>query len=126
MDELRKPLEAICAGLPGVVTATIMGVDGLPVDSFVQEQASSSESAPDVESLLVEFTGLIAQVQRSAQMFAAGGLEELSIASEHLITIIRPINDEYFLAVAMLPHANTGKGRYLVRIHAPRLASALS
>ncbi len=124
MDELRDPLQSICDGVDGALLATIIGVDGLPVDS-VQTQKESAESL-DVPALFVEYTSLMPQVQKSAQMFAAGLLEELAIRSENLVTIIRPINEEYFLALALLPSANSGKGRYLLRIHAAGLAKALS
>lgn len=122
MIELREPLESIINGLDGgALAASIMGMDGLPVDAIEMDPGEV-----DVSALLVEFSSLLNQVQKSAQMFAAGGLEELAIRSEHLTTIIRPINAEYLLCLAMRPDANFGKGRYLLRVHAPKLATALS
>jgi predicted regulator of Ras-like GTPase activity (Roadblock/LC7/MglB family) len=107
--------------LDGAFSASIMGVDGIPVDSV---EADSGDV--DIPSLLVEYSSLLSQVQRSAQMFAAGGLEELAIRSENLTAILRPINAEYLLCLALRPSASFGKGRYLLRINAPKLASALS
>lgn len=121
MTDFAATLEAICNAVDGAVAATVMAVDGIPVH---MHEVSSNDV--DVSSLLVEYSSLIAQVSRSAQMFAAGGLEELSIRSERLTAIIRPVTAEYFLALAMRSTANTGKGRYLLRIHAPRLAGELS
>jgi predicted regulator of Ras-like GTPase activity (Roadblock/LC7/MglB family) len=122
LNELREPLESIVSALDGgALAATIMGMDGLPVDGI---EIDAGEV--DVSALLVEYSSLLGQVQKSAQMFAAGGLEELAIRSEHLTTIIRPINREYLLCLAMRPTANFGKGRYLLRVNAPKLASALS
>lgn len=110
------------AALDGAaLAASIMAMDGIPVDAIELDAGDV-----DVSALLVEFSSLLGQVQRSAQMFAAGGLEELAIRSEHLTTIIRPINQEYLLCLALRPDANFGKGRYLLRINAPKLASALS
>jgi predicted regulator of Ras-like GTPase activity (Roadblock/LC7/MglB family) len=119
-NEFRTPLRAICTAMPGAVAATLMGSDGIPVETV---QAEPNEV--DVGSLLVEYAALLDQVRRSAQMFEAGSLEELAIASEHLTTIIRPLNPEYFLALALTPAASAGKGRYLLRIHAPQLIEAL-
>ncbi|HJL40226.1 MAG TPA: hypothetical protein RMG48_02910 [Myxococcales bacterium LLY-WYZ-16_1] len=124
-SEFRVPLESICHGLPDAVAATLMGADGIPVETVERDPAASDE--PDVPSLLVEFSSLLGQMRRSAQMFAAGPLEEVSIASERLVTIIRPLNEEYFVAVALRPgSSSTSKGRYLLRVQAPRLAAALS
>src|SRR5688572_19546214 len=101
MIELREPLESIMNGLDGgALAASIMGMDGLPVDAIEMDAGEV-----DVSALLVEFSSLLTQVQKSAQMFAAGGLEELAIRSEHLTTIIRPINAEYLLCLAMRPEA---------------------
>ncbi|MGF1511557.1 MAG: roadblock/LC7 domain-containing protein [Myxococcota bacterium] len=119
--EFRTPLRAICTALPGAVAATVMGSDGIPVETI-----QSAPNAVDVGSLIVEYAAILEQVRRSAQMFEAGNLEELAIASEHLVTIIRPLTVEYFLALAMLPSASSGRGRYLLRVHAHRLVEALA
>ena len=124
IDEIRGPLEKIHQGVDGALAITLMGMDGLPVDTL--HPTASEREDMDVSSLLVEYSTLLNQVKSSAQMFAAGGLEELAIASEHLTMIIRPVNDEYFLALALTPGANFGKGRYLLRVLAPTLAGALA
>jgi predicted regulator of Ras-like GTPase activity (Roadblock/LC7/MglB family) len=69
---------------------------------------------------------VLSQVRQSAEMFSAGALNELSIRSERLTTIIRPVNEEYFVALALVPEGNFGKGRYLLRVHAPKLVQDLS
>ncbi|MCK6550251.1 hypothetical protein L6R52_30730 [Myxococcota bacterium] len=124
MNAFEDRLRAICGSIDGAIAATLMGVDGIPVQTHLV--AAEPEGELDVSSLLVEYSSLIPQVQRSAQMFAAGGLEELSITSERLVTILRPVTPEYFVALALRSCANLGKGRYLLRIHAPKLATELS
>lgn len=123
MTDFNAQLRTICAAVDGAVIATLMGVDGIPVQSY---EARPPDGDVDVASLLVEYSALIAQVQRSAQMFAAGDLEELSITSERLTTILRPVTPEYFVALALRTGSNLGKGRYLLRVHAPKLAAELS
>ena len=122
MSDIRSPLEELCTRVKGAYAATIMGHDGLPVDTV----GAAADNDLDVAALVVEFGALVSQVQRSAQMFAAGDLEELAIRSERLTTILRPINESYFLVLALRPGANLGMGRYLVRMSAPKLADALA
>ncbi len=122
MSDFKERLQLIVTSVDGAVAATIMGIDGIPVQVYEVE----GRDDVDISSLLIEYTALIPQVQRSAQMFAAGGLEELSIKSEKLVTIIRPVNAEYILALALRTNANMGKGRYLLRVHAPKLVEELS
>ena len=109
------------SALDGALSASIMGVDGLPVD-----QVDVDAGDVDVSSLMVEFSSLLGQVRRSAQMFAAGGLEELTISSENITAIIRPITEDYLLCLALRPGANFGKGRYLLRVNASKLVAPLS
>lgn len=134
MSDFEARLKTICSAVEGAVAATLMGVDGIPIQAYQVEPqgAPPSEGELDVQSLLIEYSSLLAQVQRSAQMFAAGGLEELSITSERLAMIIRPVTPEYFVALALRSTspggvgANFGKGRYLLRIHGPQLAAELA
>ncbi|MGC4063540.1 MAG: hypothetical protein QM784_02605 [Polyangiaceae bacterium] len=42
-----------------------------------------------------------------------------------MVTLIRVINDSYFLALSLSPDGNFGKGRYLLRITAPKVAEEL-
>ena len=40
-------------------------------------------------------------------------------------TLIRVINNEYFVAVTLAPDANLGKARFLLRVAAPKLREEL-
>jgi len=120
-DEFRIPLQSVCSAVPGAVAATLMGRDGIPVETVAADAADV-----DVEALLVEYASLLDQIGKSAQMFAAGELRELSIRSDNLTTIFRPLTDDYFVALALRPDASMGKGRYLLRLNAHRLTAALA
>ncbi len=124
IEHIREALGLMCQRADGAIAATVMGFDGLELDTVLP--APLDDAGPDVSSLLVEFSALIGQVTKSAEMFAAGRLEEVSFASERVVTLIRPLNEGYFVALALAPGANSGKGRYLLRVHAPMLAEALA
>lgn len=119
--DFRDRLTRLKNAIPGAVTATIMGADGIPIDAV-----ESPPNGIDTSGLLVEYGALLEQVKKTAQMFAAGQLEELAVRSERLTAIMRPINEEFFLAVVLGPTGSLGKSRYLLRVEAPQLESALS
>lgn len=123
IEEIHVPLEAICNAVPGALAATVMGYDGVPVDSYEHQDA---EGETDVSALLIEYSCLLGQVKNSAQMFAAGDLKEFSISSDNLTALIRPINEEFILALALSSPGYSGKGRFLLRVHAPNLAEFLT
>ena len=100
--------------------ATVMGLDGLPVDTV------AGESEIDVPSLVVEYSSLLQQVSRTAQVLAAGKLEELTIRSDNLTTVIRLVTDNYFLAVAVKPLGLTGKARFYLKRQVMGLIAELS
>ena len=43
-----------------------------------------------------------------------------------MITLIRTLGDTYFLALAIKPDGNLGKGRFLMRTAAPKLLAELA
>lgn len=121
MTDFRKPLEHLLEAVPGALLVSIMGTDGIPIDTV-----QAPEGKVDASGLVVEYGALIEQVRRSAQMFAAGGLEEVAVRAENLTCIMRPINQEFFLALVLQPGASIGKSRYLLRLQAPQFEPALT
>lgn len=116
----REHLQDVCRSCDGAVACTLMGVDGIEVDTHVE-----GGGTVDVKSLLVEYSSLFRTAREAADAHDAGGLAELSIATERLVTVARLVTPEYFLAVALTPEGNFGKARYLLRVTAPRLRSEL-
>lgn len=116
----RENLTAICTALPETLMVTLMDHDGISVDSV-----SRQESDIDLSSYFIEITGVFSQAVRSAEQMQTGAVSELVIKTEKLSALLRPIGDEYYLALALPPHGNTGKARYLMRITAPKLAQEL-
>lgn len=115
----REHLNEICR-VEGAVAASVMGFDGIAIDTV-----SPEETSLDLETLLVEFSGLMGQVRQVAEGLHAGTLQELSVGTEALTTHLRVLNDEFFLLLAIAPEGNHGKGRFLMRINAPKLQAEL-
>ena len=116
----REHLQAICKGCEGALACSLMGVDGIEVDTHVE-----GGGEVDVKSLLVEYSGLFRAAREAAEAHAAGGIVELFIETEKVLTVARLISPEYYMVVALSPGGNLGKARYLLRVTAPRLRSEL-
>jgi predicted regulator of Ras-like GTPase activity (Roadblock/LC7/MglB family) len=117
----REHIQRIVQSTPGAVACTIMGFDGIAIDTF--EQGAGDV---DIPNLLVEFSAAAQQLRRNAAQSQAGSFVEMLVTSQHLSAILRPLNEEYFLAVVLKPSALTGKARYLMRLAALPLAQELS
>ncbi len=115
-DAIRDVVEGTDGGIAGV----LMDFEGIPVDSYVKRQDF------DINAVGAEFSVILKSIQRATEALEAGGPKEIAIQSEKVTTLIRVLNDEYFLALTLAPDGNFGKGRYLMRTAAPKLIEQLS
>jgi predicted regulator of Ras-like GTPase activity (Roadblock/LC7/MglB family) len=116
-DALRDVVERTEGGIAGL----LMGFDGIPVEQYAKGNATL-----DVESIGMEYSVILSQISKAAEQLDAGAAREVSIAAERQTTLIRLINDEYFVALTLAPHGNLGKARYLLRMLSPKLVQELS
>ncbi len=116
----KEHLEEVCRGLDGAVACSLMGVDGIEVETHVQDGGDL-----DIKSLLVEYSGVLRNAREAAEAHQAGGVDELAISTEKLQAVVRLVTPEYFMVIAMTPGANAGKARYLLRVTAPKLKAEL-
>jgi len=115
-ETLRKVVDNVDGG----IAAVIMGLDGIPVDTYVRVN-----DKVDVNTVGMEFSFILTQVRKAGESLQVGGLEELTVKAQRLILVCRMISPQYFVAVAMAPEGNFGKARYLARLATPALNAAL-
>lgn len=117
----KEALRHVVEGTDGGIAGLLMDFEGIPVETY------SRESAPfDIETVGAEVSVVIKAIQRASEMLDAGPTREVSFKSDKLVTLIRVINETYFVAIAMDPDGNFGKGRYLLRLLAPQFAEELA
>jgi len=107
----------------GGIAGVVMGFDGITVDSYLNE---ASGHLLEVETVGMEYSVILKEIRKAAEMLDAGAAKEVAIQAERLTTVIRLINDEYFVALAMKPEGNFGKARFLLRTSASKLAQDLT
>jgi predicted regulator of Ras-like GTPase activity (Roadblock/LC7/MglB family) len=120
----REHLQDVVARVDGAVACTLMGMDGIEVDTHLAEGAAGEER-PDLRTLLVEYSSLFRLAREAAETHRAGALQELSIQTSGVLTVARLVTPEYFMAVALKPDGNFGKARYMLRVTAPKLEAEL-
>ncbi len=120
----REHLESMMQGVEGAVAASVMGFDGIAIDTL---ESTSGETAGDldIQTMLIEYSNILNQLRRAAEVLQSGSVTELSVNTEKLVTIARLLSDEYFAVLAIAPGANYGKARYVLRMAAPRIAAEL-
>src|SRR5688500_2160785 len=118
----QEVLKDVVERTEGSIASVVMGFDGITVDSYVNP---ASKVAFAVETIGMEYLVILKEIRRAAERLDAGVAREVAIHAERLITVIRLINDAYFVALALEPGGNYGKARFLLRTSANRLAADL-
>lgn len=116
----KEILKDVVDNTDGGVASLLMGFDGIPVDQYVREGEGF-----DVESVGMEYSVILKNIRNAAQMLEAGDAREVSVQAERVTTLIRLLNDEYFVAIALRPSGNLGKARFLLRTRGTKLLSDL-
>src|SRR3954452_10288903 len=103
-DELRELVERA----EGAVASLLMGFDGITVASY-----SRGGGGLNVESIGSEYSVVLGPIKQAASMLELGTAQEVAVQAKNMTTLIRLLNDEYFVVVALEPAGNIGKARYL-------------
>src|SRR6201995_903905 len=109
-------LKEVVDGTEGGIATLLMDFEGIAVESY-----SKPDAAFDITTIGAEFSVVIKSIQRAAQMLEAGETAEVAIQAEKMLTLIRVVNESYFVAFSMTPDANIGKARYMLRTRVPVL-----
>ena len=117
----REDLEAICGRVQGAMGATLMGFDGIAIETAELKAPEGVE----FQSLLVEYSGILSQIQKTAEGLQMGDASEVSIRTEKIVAVARPLTPDYFVLLALSPDGNIGRARYELRVAGPKLASQL-
>jgi predicted regulator of Ras-like GTPase activity (Roadblock/LC7/MglB family) len=114
----RNALENVVDKVEGGMAALLMGFDGIAVEQY-------SPDGYDIETLGMEFSVVLNDARKAALALDAGPTDEVAFRSEKVTTVVRVLNDEYFMVLALKPNGNLGKGRFLLRLAAPKVLNEL-
>jgi hypothetical protein len=118
----RDHMKKIVEDVPGTLACTLMGFDGIAIDSYELGGADV-----DVATLMTEYSSIAHQIRRALEAQpATGDLNEFVLQGSQLTAVVRPLSGEYFLAALMKPEALAAKTRYLMRVAAPKILQELT
>jgi predicted regulator of Ras-like GTPase activity (Roadblock/LC7/MglB family) len=116
----KEALRELVEGTDGGMAGLLMDSSGIALETYAKDDAPF-----DINTIGIEFGVVLGSIRRAAEMLEAGNANEIAVGTDRLMTLIRTLDDTYFLALAMLPDGNFGKGRYLMRTAAPKLLAEL-
>ena len=117
----KNILRDVVENTDGALASILMGYDGITVESY-----SGSKTTVDMETVCSEYSQVLNQVKQAATMLDFGSTQEVAVQTENMVTVMRLLNDEYFVALAIKPTGNIGKGRFLLRLQSGKLLETLT
>jgi predicted regulator of Ras-like GTPase activity (Roadblock/LC7/MglB family) len=108
-------MKDVVNGTEGAVGALIVGLDGIPVEEY------SISKEMDIQSMTVEYSALLKEIEKGSQSAQIGSTREVTVIADKAMIMLRRLNDEYFIVLIIKPDGNFGKGRFLLRMSAPKL-----
>ncbi len=116
-----QQLQSVVSQVDGALACTIMGFDGIAVETHQVDSAAEL----DLDTAWVEFANVLTQLKSAAERLKTGAVSEVSINTDKVMTLMRLVSPEYFVVLALKPDGNYGKGRYVLRLAAPKLRAEL-
>ncbi len=115
-DTLRELVEGVDGGL----ASTVMDSSGIAQESYAR-----GDSSFDIATIGIEFGVVLGSIKRASEQLGAGAAHEVVIETEKHATLLRVINETYFVAFTIEPTANIGKARFRVRLAVPQIIADL-
>ena len=117
----KETLQIVVDGTEDKLANLLMDFEKLPLESY-----SKADPQFDIEAIGAEVSVVVKAIQRASEMLEAGDTREVAFNSAKMVTLIRVLNENYFIALTMVPNGNFGKGRYMLRLAAPKLLEELA
>ncbi len=119
----QELLKEVVDSVDGGLATLVMDFEGIAVDSYAKPNPPVSF---DIQTVGAEFSVVVKSIQRASEMLESGIPAEVTIQAEKVTTLIRVVNDTYFVAFTLAPESNLGKARYLLRTRVPALLKELT
>jgi predicted regulator of Ras-like GTPase activity (Roadblock/LC7/MglB family) len=119
MNVFQDTLRRIAERVEGTRAVSLVGTDGIAIDSYV-----SSEGLP-MESLAAESGSLVKAARAARALAEHGPIQQLTVASDRAATILCRVTDEYYLVLLLARDGNFGRGRFELRKAAVALEKEL-
>src|SRR5688500_14057884 len=114
-------LESVVSQVEGALACSIMGFDGIAIETHQVDLASELE----LTNAWLALSIILHRLRRAAYVLKTGQISEVSSSTEKVITLMRLVSPEYFIVLALTPSGNYGKGRYVLRLTAPKVKAEL-
>jgi predicted regulator of Ras-like GTPase activity (Roadblock/LC7/MglB family) len=109
MNVFQDALRRIAERVEGTRAVSLVGVDGIPIDSYGELETLS------IESLSAEMGAFVKAAQSPHSALEPAPVQQMSIVTDRSITILSRVTEEYYLLLLLRRDGNFGRGRFELR-----------
>jgi predicted regulator of Ras-like GTPase activity (Roadblock/LC7/MglB family) len=104
----RQVLSSMHEKVEGAIAVSLMGLDGIAIESFNSGDVS-------VEAIGAEVGSFLKSIQMSTDELNTGDIEQFSLVTSRYVTFFSAMTSEYFILMILSPEGNYGRARYELR-----------
>ncbi len=119
MNVFQDTLRRIAERVEGTQAVSLIGVDGIPIDSY------RSGDAPSLDTVAAELGAFVKASVRPRTGSETGAVQQLALVTEGSIAILSRVTEEYYLLLLLARDGNFGRGRFELRKAAAALEKEL-
>ena len=101
----KEVLDRLVEQLRGVLAVTLIGFDGIPIESV-------NDGGIALDAVSAEFTTFLKSIQLTNTDFETGNVEQVSVITDRYVIYLSVVTSEYLFLMVMEPGANHGKARF--------------
>jgi len=105
-------LKQVLARVDGAIGALIMGLDGIAIEQQINDVEKYDSR---LSMIAAAYATLLRNSMRTSSDVGVGQLQEMTVISGNMMLVIKLINPEYFLLVALESNGNVGRARFELR-----------
>ncbi|MCB1056193.1 MAG: hypothetical protein KDD11_11900 [Acidobacteria bacterium] len=102
-------LNSISNRIPGAMALSLVGRDGMPVESV------SSDPSIDLETLAAELLLQVCSISDDHRELAVGDLDQFSLITDRVTLLVSAVTQDYFLLLVLGDEGNYGQARFELR-----------
>jgi len=106
MNIFQDTLRRIAEKVEGTQAVSLVGVDGIPIDSYGTTEGLS------IEALAAELGAFVKSAQSSHTTLNVSPVQQLALVTASSSAILSRVTEEYYLLLLLSREGNFGRGRF--------------
>ncbi len=119
MNVFGKALARIAERVEGTRAVSLVGTDGIPIETWGSPQSLS------IETVAAEMGALLQAARRASAASSSGEMREIATVTDGGIAVLSRVTGEYYLLLLLAREGNLGRGRFELRKAAAALEKEL-